>query len=80
MSLTRSLPWPAPAFARAWLSGVLGKRRAQSEAAAQAGSPAPAPGGDAPLEEVIEALPDPVMVVGALEPDDFAGRRRLQGQ
>ncbi len=77
MSLTRSLPWPAPAFARGWLSGVLGKRRAQSEAAAQAGSPAPAPGGDAPLEEVIEALPDPVMVVGALEPDDFAGRRIL---
>jgi two-component system phosphate regulon sensor histidine kinase PhoR len=26
---------------------------------------------------VIEALPDPVLVIGALEPDDFAGRRIL---
>ena len=39
--------------------------------------PAPEAVRDAPLEEVIEALPDPVMVIGALEPDDYAGRRIL---
>ncbi|HUO21197.1 MAG TPA: ATP-binding protein [Caulobacteraceae bacterium] len=34
-----------------------------------------APGLAAPLAEAVEVLPDPVMVVGAIEADDFAGRR-----
>jgi two-component system phosphate regulon sensor histidine kinase PhoR len=73
MSLTRSPP--SPAFARAWLSGVLGLKASTGQAAAPAQSPAQSV--DAPLEEVIEALPDPVIVVGALEPDDYVGRRIL---
>jgi two-component system phosphate regulon sensor histidine kinase PhoR len=39
--------------------------------------PPDAPGLGAPLGEAVEALPDPVMVVGAIEADDFAGRRIL---
>ena len=52
-------------------------RAAASQTATPALGPAPEAVRDAPLEEVIEALPDPVMVIGALEPDDYAGRRIL---
>jgi two-component system phosphate regulon sensor histidine kinase PhoR len=78
MSATRSQPWPAPALTRGWLGGVLGRGKASADAPTApstlgaSGSP-----NDVPLEEVIEALPDPVMVVGAVEPDDYAGRRIL---
>ncbi len=79
MSLSRFPPWPTPAFARGWLSGVLGARRAGAAAPAPAPPALPASyaAANAPLEEVIEALPDPVLVVGALEPEEYAGRRVL---
>jgi len=79
MSVSRSPPLPAPAFPRGWLGGVLGRGRAAVVAPTAGPAPGPVLGvaSEAPLEEVIEALPDPVMVVGALEPDDYAGRRIL---
>ena len=77
MSLTRSSPWPGPALSRGWLGALLGRGKAAAPASAPALGPALGGSHDPPLTEVIEALPDPVMVVGALEPDDFAGRRIL---
>jgi two-component system phosphate regulon sensor histidine kinase PhoR len=54
-----------------------GKAAGRDPAALQALDAEPGAGSNAPLEEALQALPDPVMVVGALEPDDYVGRRIL---
>ena len=77
MSLTRTSSRPASAIARGWLGALLGRAAPKALAPTPALGPTPGEGARAPLAEVLEALPDPVMVVGAVEPDDFAGRRIL---
>ena len=73
MPLTRSPFLPAPPMFRGWFGGWLGRARNALPAAAAPAQPDGEPA--APLSEMIEALPDPVLVVGAHEPDDFIGRR-----
>ena len=76
MSLTRSTHLPAPQSALDWLGGLIsGTRRTALTDAPQPADPEPWDG--APLGEMVQALPDPVMLVGAIEPDDYAGRRIL---
>src|SRR5579872_1725816 len=77
MSLTRISLRPASATARGWLGALLGRAAPKASATAPVLGAAAGEGASAPLAEVLEALPDPVLVVGAVEPDDFAGRRVL---
>lgn len=72
------LPYP-PAVAAALLvvalGGWIGLRAATP--AAQASPPTPEPGRSEPppYASLVDALPDPVLVIAAQEPDDLAGRR-----
>ena len=76
MSLIRPSPRPATlSFGR--LGELLGLRGTEVARPIAPVSPVVEIADPTPLGEVIEALPDPVMVVGGIEPDDFAGRRIL---
>jgi two-component system phosphate regulon sensor histidine kinase PhoR len=58
----------------AWLGAQPARQRAAEALVAAAAPPSEA---QAPLAEVAEGLPDPVLVIGGFERDDYAGRRVL---